>query len=167
MNNLAVLETIRTLEYYRVTSDNQEKNNFIMVLNNKDVYQIQNGKWVLEVGLYDYLFINNDDSLDRNMELLSLEEAVREGLSRKAEIIINIKYYKVTNDKLNKSNYIMIINEEYAYQLQEDGKWLYKKPLYNYLFNNDDSLDRKIEPLNIDDAIIEARNKEKTLGSKY
>ena len=37
MNNLAVLETIRSLEYYRVTSDNQEKNNFIMVLNNKDV----------------------------------------------------------------------------------------------------------------------------------
>ncbi len=167
MNNLVMLETIRSIDYYRITSANQEKKNFIMVLNNKDVYQIQNGKWMLEAGLYDYLFIDNDDSLDRTIELLSLEDAVREGLSRKSEIIINIKYYKITNEKLNKTNYIMIINEEYAYQLQENGKWLFKKPLYNYLFNNDDSLDRTIEPLNLNDAIIKARSKEKTLGSKY
>ncbi len=165
MIKLDELETIRSIEYYKLTNEETKRVNLLMILNGINVYQLQNGKWTLKPGLYNYLF-NNDDSLDIIIEPLTFEAAVKEGLDRKVEIIINAQYYKVVNEKMNRVNYIMVLNNEYAYQLQNDGKWKFKAGLYNYLFNNDDSLDRIIEPLNLKNAIKEEITREKTFEYK-
>ena len=86
--------------------------------------------------------------------------------NQKIETIRSVEYYKVTSEDLTIENFIMVLNGKDAYQLQNDGKWLFKPGLYDYLFNNDDSLDRVIEPLNLQDAYKEGIARAKKLGSK-
>ena len=86
--------------------------------------------------------------------------------NQKIETIRQVEYYKVISENGGICNFIMILNGKDAYQLQNDGKWLFKAGLYAYLFNNDDSLDRVIEPLNIQDAVKEGVAREKKLGTK-
>ena len=72
------------------------------------------------------------------------------------DTILMVEYFKVTKEGSNVSALIMTINKKYAYKMNNDGKWVYRPGLYDYLFANSEENDFEIEPVDV--AIVKSES---------